>query len=210
MTKKSHQHLTQGQRCQIETLQSIGKAQKEIAEQIGVHPSTVSRELSRNSDRYGYDFHHANILSKKRRSLASGAPKKMKGELKVLVLQGLGQDWSPEQIAGRLKLEGKESISHVTIYKHIHADRLEGGLLFQRLRHGGKKYRPKKTGHAGVKCIPNRVDISERPAIVDQKIRIGDWERDLVISHGSRCALITIVERVSKLTPPQEMCYAIT
>jgi IS30 family transposase len=75
---------------------------------------------------------------------------------------------------------------------------LAGGLLYKYLRHGGKS---KKIGDpAGVKHIPNRVDIAERPAIVDEKSRIGDWEADCIISHGSRCALVTLVERFSKYT----------
>jgi IS30 family transposase len=66
------------------------------------------------------------------------------------------------------------------------------------MRHGGRKYRAKASKRAGVDCIPNRTDISERPAIVDEKLRIGDWEGDTVISHGSRCALMTLVDRRSK------------
>jgi IS30 family transposase len=68
------------------------------------------------------------------------------------------------------------------------------------LRHGGRKYRAKSGKQAGVGCIPNRVDISERPAVVDEKSRIGDWEGDTVISHSSRCALVTLADRCSKFT----------
>jgi IS30 family transposase len=121
----------------------------------------------------------------------------MKGELKVLVLRRLALDWSPEQIAGRLKLEGIH-ISHETIYKYVREDRSAGGFLYQHLRHGGKKYRSQKLRQAGVHCIPNRVGISERPAEVNEKLNIGHWEGDTVISHRSRCALVTHVERVSK------------
>jgi IS30 family transposase len=72
------------------------------------------------------------------------------------------------------------------------------GLQYQRLRHKGKKYRKRETAMAGLRCIPNRVDIAERPAIIDQKLSIGDWEGDTVNSHRSRCALLTIVDRRSK------------
>ena len=108
-------------------------------------------------------------------------------------------DWSPDQIAGRLKSQGK-SISHVSIYKYIWNDRSAGGVLYHHLRRCGKKYRSQKSRQAGVDCIPDRVDISERPRVVDEKLRIGDWEGDTVISSGSRCALITLVDRDSKLT----------
>jgi IS30 family transposase len=101
----------------------------------------------------------------------------MKGEVKTLVLEGLGKDWSPEQISGRLKLQGI-SVSHETIYKHVRRERKGGGSLQEHLRHGGRKYRGKTSKRAGVDCIPNRTDISERPAIIDEKLRIGDWEGD--------------------------------
>jgi IS30 family transposase len=55
---------------------------------------------------------------------------------------------------------------------------------------------------AGVHCIPNRVSIEERPAIVDEKLRSGHWESDTVISPGSRCALLRLVERHSNYVIP--------
>jgi IS30 family transposase len=121
----------------------------------------------------------------------------MKGALKARVLNGLEQDWSPEQISGRLKLEGI-SVSHETIYKYAHRDKVLGGSLYEHLRHGGRKYRRRVGKSAGVRCIPNRVDIAERPAIVDQKLRLGDWEGDAVVSTESRAHLVTLVDRCSK------------
>jgi IS30 family transposase len=193
MAKKGYHHVTRDQRYQIQELLSTGMSLRFIGQKVGLHASTISRELARNSDSYGYNFAIADETSKERRSAASEIPKKMKGELKELVQQRLNCDWSPEQISGRLKLFGI-SISHESIYQYVRKESLQ----YQCLRHKGKKYRKRKMPEAEVKSIPNRVDISERPVIIDQKLRIGDWKGDTVISHRSRCALITLVERYSK------------
>jgi IS30 family transposase len=175
MSPKGYHHMTRDQRCHLQILKSRGLSQRKIAEEIGVNASTICREIARNSDRFSYQFEEADEKSSKRRSAASQIPKKMKRELEVLVLSGLNEDWSPDQIAGRLKLQ-EISVSHETIYGYIRRARANGGLLYEHLRHSGKKYRPRKSKQAGVHCIPNRVDISERPAIVDEKLHIGHWE----------------------------------
>jgi DHA1 family bicyclomycin/chloramphenicol resistance-like MFS transporter len=197
MAQKGCHHMTQAQRCSIEALLSIGMSRRGIAEKTGVNASTISREIARNSVSGVYKSGSAQEISSRRRSAACSAPKKLKGGTKTLVLERLKKDWSPEQISGRLKLQGI-FISHETIYKYVRSDRNCGGSLYKHLRHGGKKYRARSSKQAGVGCIPNRVDISERPAIVDEKLRIGDWEGDTVISHRSRCALMTLVDRHSK------------
>jgi IS30 family transposase len=198
MSRKGYHHMTREERCQLQTLKSIGKSQNQIAQELGFNRATISREIARNSGIEGYNFKEADEISKRRKSSASEAPKKMKGDLKALVLRRLEYDWSPDQISGRLRRRGK-FISHVTIYKYIWDDKAKGGLLYQHLRHGGKKYKFKKEKQSGIDCIPNRVDISQRPGEVEEKLRIGHWEGDTVISSGSRCALLTHVERVSKI-----------
>lgn len=166
----------------------------QVGAAIGVQASTISRELKRNgSKRYNYLL--AERESRIRRHEASSQFKRLKGDLEQKVLDGLYQLWSPEQISGRLKLEGL-SISPEAIYQYV---RKKG--LRRNLRHRGKKYKPKKVHDAGVGCIPNRVDISKRPSnIDDDKVRVGDWEGDTVISHKSHCALMTLVDRRSKYT----------
>jgi IS30 family transposase len=150
--------MTREQRCQIQELLSIGKTQREIAEEIEVNQSSISREIARNSIGYSYDFKISDGISVRRRSSASEIPKRMKGELKTRGLSCLHKDWSPEQISGRLKLE-RLRISHESIYKHVRADRVAGGSHCEHLRHGGKKYRKRVGKSAGVRCIPNRAEI---------------------------------------------------
>lgn len=161
MCQKGYHHMTLDQRCRIEILKSSGLSLRKIAEKTGMSASTICREIARNSAKNGYKFKQADEKSSKRRSAASHVPKKMKGELKSLVLRCLEEDWSPDQISGRLKLQGI-SLSRETIYRHIRCDRARGGLIYEHLRHRGKKYRSKKSRQAGVHCIPNRVDISLR------------------------------------------------
>ena len=119
-------------------------------------------------------------------------------DIKKVVKKHLEQDWSPEQISGRLKKNGKPSVSHETIYQFIIDDQKNGGELYKHLRQKRKKRRKRiKNGdHRGQ--IPNRVSIDERPAIVDSKERVGDWEIDTVIGKSHKGAFVTAVERKTK------------
>lgn len=108
-------------------------------------------------------------------------------------------EWSPEQIAGWLEEERGVCISHERIYQHVWADKLAGGALYRHLRHSGKKR--KQYGSKDKRGqIRNRVSIDDRPLIVSEKTRLGDWEIDTVIGKNHQGTLVTIVDRVSKLT----------
>lgn len=196
---KGYHHVTREQRSQIYVLKAIPTPQNKIAEMIGVSPSSVCRELKRNTGQRGYRFKQANDMSRERRSKISQTPKKMNSELIALIEKKLELDWSPEQIAGRLKLEG-HFISHESIYRHIREDKKNGGTLYKKLRRKGKKYNKRVSGKAGRGCIPNRVDIENRPAVVEEKSRIGDWEGDTIIGAEHQGAVISYVDRSSKFT----------
>jgi IS30 family transposase len=123
MSKSGYTHLTHDQRCHIYALKSSGFSQRAIDKDIGVSPSTISRELKRNTGKRGYRFKQANKKAKERRCLASSSARKMTSELISLIEQHLRDDqWSPEQISGRLAHSGIR-ISHETIYKHIWLDK---------------------------------------------------------------------------------------
>lgn len=111
----------------------------------------------------------------------------------------LYQDWSPEQISGVLKKEGI-NISHERIYQYIWADKKSGGILYKHLRHGHKKRYRKRVAKEKRGQIKNKVSIHDRPKIVDDKGRIGDWEIDLVVGQKHKNFIITVVEKVSKYT----------
>lgn len=196
---KGYQHLTRDQRCQIDILKASGFLQNEIADRLRVSASTISRELRRNISNGDYNFHDANRLALCRRWKASAKPRCMLKSVVKRIEGHLREEWSPEQISGRLKLEGI-FVSHEKIYQHIWADKKTGGSLFNHLRHHGRKYNKRSSGKAGRSQIPNRIDIKERPAIVETKSRVGDWEGDTIIGAKHQGAILSYVDRKSKFT----------
>ena len=194
-----YKHLTQEQRYHIAAYKSAGLSQKEIAEKIEVDPSTISRELKRNSGkRSGVYFaggaHTEAMQRQKAKSKAANL--KLTSERIVLVESYLKKDFSPEQIAATLRLKHQIELSHVPLYKYIHNDRLEGGELYTHLRHRGK--RRAKYGTHRKNRIANRVSIDQRPAVVEERNRIGDFEIDTIIGKGRRGAIVTMVDRASQ------------
>jgi IS30 family transposase len=196
---RNYKQLTQAQRYQIEILKKAGKSQKEIAKLLEVSESTICRELKRNKGKKGYRPKQAQIKAVRRRKEAAKSLK-MTPELILLIEDRIIMDWSPEQISGSLEDELGILISHERIYQHIWADKRHGGTLYTHLRQSHKK-RKKQYGSKDKRGqIRNRVSIDERPAIVAEKTRIGDWEIDTVIGQNHQGALVTIVDRVSKFT----------
>ena len=192
-------HLTTESRSQIYALKSMGHTQQDIAEHLGVSPSTICRELQRNTGGRGYRSKQADQKAIERRHHASSRPKKMTPELIQYVESKLIEKWSPEQIGGVL---GKNNIliSHESIYRHVWKDKKVGGSLYQNLRCRGKKYNRRGAKTAGRGCIPNRVDIQERPKIVEKKCRLGDWEGDTIIGAKQQGVILSLVDRKSKFT----------
>lgn len=188
--------LTREQRYQISALKEMGLKQKAIAAQLGVDPSTISRELRRNSVACQYDPQAADKLSGERRSAAAKA-KRITEAMWARVDDLLCQEWSPEQVSCRLKTREGICISHESIYRHVRQDRSDGGDLSTYLRQGFKRRR--KYGKRDLRGhIRGRVSIDHRPAVVDERSRIGDWELDTV--HGTRRnGLVTAVERKAGL-----------
>ena len=201
---RHYQQLAYDQRCQISALKERGCSQREIAESIGVSQSTVSRELARNTGFRGYRHKQAQNRANKRRKEAAVATK-MTLKMITLIELKIRLEWSPEQISGWLLEEREELISHETIYLHVWADKKAGGDLYTHLRRQGKKYDKRRNEKASRGQIKNRISIDERPEIVEDKSRIGDWEIDTVIGKGHSGALVTIVERVTKFTVAKQV-----
>ena len=200
--RKHYNHLTHDQRSQISVLKSIGRSNKEIASAIKVDKTTIGRELKRNSKPdEKYDHHFAQSCAVKRKSSAHCVAHKMTPELIAIINPLIKEDWSPEQISGWLLKKYGISISHERIYQYIWANKRAGGTLFKHLRHKGKKYNySRNTNAAGRGHIANRIDIKERPAVVEEKKRLGDLEIDLIIGAKHQGAVLTVVDRMSKLT----------
>lgn len=194
---RGYTQLVHEQRYQIYALMKADHTQTEIAEILGVHKSTISRELRRNCGLRGYRPKQAHGLAMDRQ--ANRATAHLSDSTWPLVDSLLREDWSPEQISCWLKLFKNRSISHEWIYQYIYQDKLYGGTLHQHLR--CKKKRRKRYGSYDRRGqIINRVSIDERPAIVDKRRRIGDWELDTVIGKAHQQAIVTITERKTRLS----------
>lgn len=195
-----YNHLTLEERCRIEVLLQDGISYSEIARDLKRKSSTVSREVRRNMGRDGYQYEEADGLARRRRTEASSVPRKMTSELRAKVESLIRRGWSPEQAAGRLRLEGVVSVSAKWIYRYVWADRKAGGTLYRHLRRRGKKPNRRGKNEAGRGLIPGRVDISQRPKEVEDKTRVGDWEADTIVGARHRGALVSLVDRNSKFT----------
>ena len=171
----------------------------DIAKEIGVHKSTISRELKRNRGKKGYRPKQANIKAYTRR-LQAAKFIKLTPYLVTIIDEMIQHELSPEQVSGRLKRNHNIKISHETIYKHLVIDKATGGTLYKHLRRFNKKYKKRYGSYDRRGQIPDRVSIDKRPAIVDAKTRIGDWETDTIIGKNHKGAILTIVDRKSKIT----------
>ena len=189
--------LTQEQRYQIYALLKMEYSQTEIAIALGVHKSTISREVCRNRGKRGYRPKQAHHFSLNRRR--NKVTKRISAETWARIDEKLQQEWSPEQVSDWLKKNTDAEVSHEWIYQHIYMDKRSGGDLYKHLR--CQKKRRKRTGDYDRRGkIPNQVSIEDRPEIVEQRERIGDWEGDTIIGAGRQGAIVTLVERKSRFT----------
>lgn len=124
----------------------------------------------------------------------------MTGELENQVIELIKKYLSPEQVSSYLRRHHDVLISHETIYRYIFSDRLRKKTLKPFLRQGRKKRRKAYGSGARAERIPNRNSIAQRPRIVEEKRRIGDWECDTVFGKDRKSALVTLVERKSLFT----------
>lgn len=192
----SYRQLTQEQRYQIEAYFRIGMTRSGIARLIKVHKSTVGRELKRNaSGRWKYNASRAIRFARERHR--HKRKKRIGGATWARVEQLLKRQWSPEQITMRLKLEGLSRASHETIYLHIYQDKREGGVLYMHLR---RRHTYRKRVHKYCKrgAWDTRRPIHERPAIVEARSRLGDWEADTIIGRQQKGSILSLVERHSR------------
>ena len=200
---KHYSQLTLEQRYGIYTLLKTGHTQSKIAEVIGVHKSTVYREINRNRGGRGYRPKQANAFAEQRRQVK--VRPLIDGSTWAYVEQLICKEWSPEQISGWMKKNLQISISHEWIYQYILKDKQAGGSLYLHLR--CKKKRKKRYGSNDRRGnLKNRVSIDQRPAIVDDRSRVGDWparppgaggEADTIIGKAHKQAIVSLTERKS-------------
>ena len=194
----NYTHLTQAQRYQISVLLQTETCISEIARIIGCHKSTVSREIKRNKGGRGYRPKQAHSLATKRRVINSA---KITPFGWAYIEHLLGKHYSPEQITGRLKRLGWQDVpSHESIYQYVYTDKKAGGHLHKALR-CQKRYKKRcLQGQDRRGKIANRRDISDRPAIIEERCRMGDYEGDTVVGKGHCGVVVTLVDRTTRET----------
>ena len=196
--QRAYHRLRAEERKVIFKLKEEGFTQAKIAKVIGVSQSTISKELSRNALPSGYFPSQADCFAKARQEGKTRRGRRILGEIRSEVEARLGLKHSPEQISGKLRQEGIW-VSHESIYEFVRADQKAGGELWKHLRINGKRrYRRRSKVGRGEK-IPQRVDISDRPAEVAERERYGDWEADLIQGAAGSGYLLSLYERKSHL-----------
>jgi len=196
--KKKYKHLRSVQRHQINVLHKSGHSLSFIAHQIGIHKSTVSRELKRNARQWGsYDPVVAQQIANDRKERFARNRKFTLGMEKLIHEKLESQQWSPEQIKGHCDKHHIPMVSYQRIYQFIYDDKVSGGNLYKNLRTGKKKRRKKYGSRTPDYQIKDKVSIDLRPPVVNNKERFGDWEIDTIVGKNNKGAILTVVERKS-------------
>ena len=193
----TYHQITSGERYRLSALRRQGYNNPQIARALGRHRSTIWREVRRNAHVDGH-YHvvkaiqHASARSYRSRSHPHFTERQL-----GLVWRRLRCKWSPEQIAGRLRLKQRLHISHETIYRHIWADMKRGGQLHRHLRCAVKQRRKRYGAYDSRGRLAGKRMIGERPASVETRRTFGHWEIDTVLGKGSRHCIVSLVERKS-------------
>jgi len=199
---RTYTQLTQEQRYGISLLLKTKMTYANIALAIGVHKSTVSREVRRNRGQRGYRYQQAHRLAVERRQ--GNAVRRIPRAVWDRIERFVRQEWSPEQIHGRLARLQEPTVSHTWIYQYIRQDQAQGGDLARHLR--CQKRRKKRSGSPDTRGqLRDQVRIDARPAAVDCRDRLGDWELDTIVGARHQQAVVTLTERASRLTRMQHV-----
>ncbi len=206
--ERSERYLTLLERQRIATLSRQGMSMREIARRLGRSPSTISRELRRNSaahDVGGYDGDLAHSRARERLERARGGRFATEPGLREVVQAKMNLEWSPEQIAAWLRTEFPDRprwhVVHETIYQALY-DGAKSGLsrqLTKKLRTGRPLRKRRRRAHERTpRFIAPAVLIDHRPCAADERSRVGDWEGDLITGRGGLSAIGTLVCRRSR------------
>ncbi len=190
-----YRQITFAERYTLGLLRQRGLNAAAIARMLGRHRSTIGREIRRNRAHHDgtYRPQLADWYARGRRS-RSRRNQRFTPATWARIQALLREDWSPEQIAGRLRLDQELAISHETIYRYIWADKAAGGMLYTHLR-GARKQRRKRYGRYDSRGrVAGKRPITARPAVVDARTQLGHWEADTVVGPGRPC-ILSLVER---------------
>lgn len=191
-----YHQLSQGERYAIANMLRLRYSRREIARVLERSVATISRELKRNRCEYdgGYraEKAQARALSRRWRSRKKG---QYGVEEWAQVQAQLHRKWSPEQIAGRRRLQGQRPMSKETIYRYVRRERQAGGQLWRQLRIMSKYGRKRRGSPATRGRLVGKRHISQRPQSVQGRRRVGHWEGDTVMGADQRHCVLTLVER---------------
>jgi IS30 family transposase len=213
-----YHQLTVEERAAIAPMRVLGWTLRQIARTLGRAPSTISREVHRNTDPWGgYAGYWAHRDAQQRRQQTPRAGRLGHPPLSAYVRTKLLERWSPEQIAHRLPLDfpGDPTmrISHQTLYTWIARDRARGGVWYRCLRQSRRRRKRYGSGPRAPR-FKGRVSVTQRPAVVARRGRFGDWEGDTLVGRGHATAVATHVERKSRFllatTVPRRTAAAVT
>jgi transposase, IS30 family len=189
-------HLTLEERDRIAQLRHQGADRKEIAKAVARCPSTISRELDRNCTAGEYHAAQAQRKAQRRRQERPLVRKMEVPQINEAVRAGLAQEWAPEQIAGRMRQQASDRrISAQTIYAWIKQDE-DREHWESLLRRRGK--RPSRRKNATTTGDAARID--NRPEVIEERLRLGDFEGDTVLGPPGTGGLTTLVDRKSRFT----------
>lgn len=189
-----YRQLTPEERYAIAAFRRQGFSQARIAQALGRHPSTISREVRRNATQGRYRAGKAQARTNGRRS-RSRRNRRFAGDDWALVASLVEDLWSPEQISGTLRRQGRLRISHETIYRYIWEDRRRGGSLYLNLR-GRIKQRRKRYGTYDSRGrLAGKRMLAERPPGAQNRSRVGHLEGDTVMGTSNRHCVLTLVDR---------------
>ena len=192
--------LTSEERYMLAALRRQGFNKSQIARSLGRHRSTVCRELCRNSTRADGRY-RASTAQERTNGRRSRSRRNLRFSTQdfATVDELLCCQWSPEQVSGHLRHQGRLLISHETIYRHIWRDKRSGGFLYTHLR-GARKRRRKRYGSYDSRGrLAGKRLISERPPAVETRRQLGHWEIDTVMGTGSKDCIVSLVERKTGL-----------
>lgn len=197
-----HTKLQPEERDKIAIWLSSGKKIREIARMLKRSPSTISDEIRRNSWKGTYVSIHAQAKSEKRKSASIQHHQLKNKSIYSYTMKKLRSGWSPEQIAGRLRLRHPDNsywhIHHETIYRFIYSKKNKEKKLWEYLPRKQKR-RKKQNGRSCHRSrIPDRVSIHQRPESVEGRKEFGHWEGDSIVGKAHKNGLHTEVERKSR------------
>jgi hypothetical protein len=193
----NYRRVTNEHRICLKTMLEAGISQAKIALKLSFHPSTISRELGRNSGRRGYRLKQAQRLSNSRQEYRL-LPRKMLPAIIEVVTEKIRLKWSPEQISNWLRINEQPYVSPQTIYTFLHEDKQSGGRLWKNLRYSHKRRRRRFPNEERRGTIQNARPISERSNSANRRKKRGHWERDTMLGKNRKNAVLVITDRKTR------------